>query len=80
MRVLLPGLDRARGAYGVKERRLADLYIRILGLRKDGNDAQKLINFRYVCVCVHVCVYVCVCTCVCVRVCDTNKYINLMIR
>ncbi|KAK8384182.1 hypothetical protein O3P69_009133 [Scylla paramamosain] len=46
MRVLLPGLDRTRGAYGVKERRLADLYIRILGLKKDGNDAQKLINFR----------------------------------
>ncbi|KAG0724997.1 DNA ligase 4 [Chionoecetes opilio] len=46
LRVLLPALDRGRGAYGVKERRLADLYIRILGLKKDGNDAQKLINFR----------------------------------
>lgn len=46
LRVLLPALDRARGAYGVKERKLADLYIRILGLKKDGTDGQKLINFR----------------------------------
>lgn len=46
MRVLLPALDRARGAYGVKERRLAHLYIGILGLGKDGSDAQKLIHFR----------------------------------
>merc|ERR1712106_98342 len=46
MRVLLPGLDRARGAYGIKERKLADLYIRILGLKKDGVDAKKLLNFK----------------------------------
>ncbi|XP_068249304.1 DNA ligase 4 [Palaemon carinicauda] len=46
LRVLLPALDRARGAYGVKERKLAELYIRILGLKKDGTDGQKLLNFR----------------------------------
>ncbi|KAK7083314.1 DNA ligase (ATP) [Halocaridina rubra] len=46
LRVLLPALDRARGAYGVKERKLAELYIRILGLKKDGIDGQKLLNFR----------------------------------
>ncbi|XP_076038794.1 DNA ligase 4-like [Oratosquilla oratoria] len=46
IRVLLPALDRARGAYGVKEKKLAELYIRILGLKKDGNDASKLLNFR----------------------------------
>ncbi|KAG7167779.1 DNA ligase 4-like [Homarus americanus] len=46
MRILLPALDRARGAYGVKERKLAELYIRILGLKKEGNDAQKLLHFR----------------------------------
>jgi len=46
MRVLLPALDRARGAYGIKERKLADLYIRILGLKKDGVDAKKLLNFK----------------------------------
>nr|XP_045601538.1 DNA ligase 4-like [Procambarus clarkii]XP_045601539.1 DNA ligase 4-like [Procambarus clarkii] len=46
LRILLPALDRSRGAYGVKERKLAELYIRILGLKKDGNDAQKLLHFR----------------------------------
>lgn len=46
LRILLPALDRARGAYGVKERKLAELYIRILGLKKEGNDAQKLLHFR----------------------------------
>jgi len=46
LRVLLPALDRARGAYGIKERKLADLYIRILGLKKDGVDAKKLLNFK----------------------------------
>ncbi|KAK3856177.1 hypothetical protein Pcinc_037476 [Petrolisthes cinctipes] len=46
LRVLLPALDRSRGAYGVKEHKLAKLYITILGLKKDGNDANKLLNFR----------------------------------
>ncbi|KAK8730552.1 hypothetical protein OTU49_008063, partial [Cherax quadricarinatus] len=46
LRILLPALDRSRGAYGVKERKLAELYIRILGLKKEGNDAQKLLHFR----------------------------------
>ena len=46
MRILLPALDRDRGAYGVKENKLALLYIRILGLKKEGIDAQKLLHFR----------------------------------
>ena len=46
MRILLPSLDRLRGAYGVKEKKLADLYIKVLGLRKDSSDAQKLLHYR----------------------------------
>lgn len=46
LRVLLPALDKDRGAYGVKEKRLADLYIKVLGIRKDAPDALKLINYR----------------------------------
>lgn len=47
LRVLLPALDKDRGAYGVKERKLADLYIRILGIKKEAPDAVKLINYRW---------------------------------
>ncbi|XP_069681895.1 DNA ligase 4-like isoform X2 [Periplaneta americana] len=46
LRLLLPQLDRERGAYGVKEHNLAKIYIRVLGLPKDGHDATKLLNFR----------------------------------
>ncbi|KAJ9585405.1 hypothetical protein L9F63_002788 [Diploptera punctata] len=46
LRLLLPQLDRERGAYGVKEHNLAKIYIRILGLPKEGQDALKLLNFR----------------------------------
>ena len=46
MRVLLPALDKERGSYGVKEKRLADLYIKVLGIKKDTPDAMKLINYR----------------------------------
>ena len=48
LRLLLPQLDRERGAYGIKEHNLAKIYIRILGLPKEGHDALKLLNFRYV--------------------------------
>lgn len=46
LRLLLPQLDRERGAYGVKEHNLAKIYIRVLGLPKEGHDALKLLNFR----------------------------------
>lgn len=46
MRLLLPVIDKKRGAYGVKEAALAKLYIKILCLAKDSPDAQKLVNFR----------------------------------
>ncbi|KAB7499844.1 DNA ligase 4 [Armadillidium nasatum] len=38
--------NRDRGAYGIKEHRLASLYIRIFGLRKESVDGQKLLNYR----------------------------------
>ena len=47
MRILLPALDKDRGAYGVKEKKLADLYIKILGIQKTSPDAVKLINYRW---------------------------------
>ncbi|XP_068083258.1 DNA ligase 4 isoform X3 [Anabrus simplex] len=46
LRLLLPQLDRERGAYGVKEHALAKIYTRILCLPKEGHDAHKLLNFR----------------------------------
>ena len=46
LRLLLPYLDRDRGAYGIKESVLADLYIDFLQLGKKSYDAQKLKNFR----------------------------------
>ena len=48
MRLLLPHLDRARGAYGIKETSLAKLYIKVLCLSKEGVDAQRLITYRYI--------------------------------
>ncbi|XP_071941905.1 DNA ligase 4-like [Antedon mediterranea] len=46
MRLLLPQLERDRLAYGIKEHTLAKLYIEILGLSKESQDAKKLINYR----------------------------------
>ncbi|XP_071791788.1 DNA ligase 4-like [Asterias amurensis] len=46
MRLLLPQLERERIAYGIKEHTLAKLYIDILGLGKESQDAKKLINYR----------------------------------
>ncbi|XP_023218047.1 DNA ligase 4-like isoform X3 [Centruroides sculpturatus] len=47
MRLLLPHLERERAAYGIKEFMLAKLYIEILCLSKDSDDAQKLLNYRF---------------------------------
>ncbi|KAG9492228.1 hypothetical protein GDO78_000637 [Eleutherodactylus coqui] len=46
MRLILPQLERERMAYGIKETLLAKLYIKVLGLAKDGKDALKLLNYR----------------------------------
>lgn len=46
MRLLLPQLDRDRGAYGIKETVLARLYIDLLKLGPGSSDAAKLRNYR----------------------------------
>lgn len=46
IRLLIPSLDRARGAYGIKEASLAKLYIRILCLPKESSDATRLTTYR----------------------------------
>ncbi|KAG2456580.1 DNA ligase 4 [Polypterus senegalus] len=46
MRLILPQLERERMAYGIKENMLAKLYIDVLCLSKDGEDANKLLNYR----------------------------------
>ncbi|NP_001081114.1 DNA ligase (ATP) 4 [Xenopus laevis] len=46
MRLVLPQLERERMAYGIKETMLAKLYIKVLGLPKEGKDALKLLNYR----------------------------------
>ncbi|KAL8610583.1 hypothetical protein ACOMHN_006302 [Nucella lapillus] len=48
MRLLLPDLERERGAYGIKENGLARLMIKVLCLGKDSADAQSLLNYRTV--------------------------------
>jgi len=46
IRLLLPQLDRARGAYGIKEVSLAKLYVKVLCLPKNGIDADRLTTYR----------------------------------
>lgn len=46
IRLLLPGFDKERQAYGLKEVMLAKAYIKILGLAKDSDDAQRMLNWR----------------------------------
>ncbi|XP_066562257.1 DNA ligase 4 [Amia ocellicauda] len=46
MRLIVPQLERERMAYGIKENMLAKLYIEVLGLPKDGAEANKLLKYR----------------------------------
>ena len=46
MRLLLPQLEKERAAYGIKEHMLAEHMIDVLGLAKEGADAQKLLNYK----------------------------------
>lgn len=46
MRLLIPVIDRERGAYGIKETLLAKLYVDMLKLGPTSNDAIKLKNYR----------------------------------
>ncbi|KAJ7531081.1 hypothetical protein O6H91_14G031600 [Diphasiastrum complanatum] len=46
MRLILPELDRERGTYGLKEAVLAKCLAEALGLSKESQDAQSLLNWR----------------------------------
>ncbi|XP_050372966.1 DNA ligase 4 [Argentina anserina] len=46
IRLILPGLDRERGSYGLKESVLATCLIDALGMSRDSDDALRLINWR----------------------------------
>nr|XP_009414979.1 PREDICTED: DNA ligase 4 isoform X1 [Musa acuminata subsp. malaccensis] len=46
VRLILPGLDRERGTYGLKESTLATCVVDALGLAKDSPDALRLVNWR----------------------------------
>ncbi|XP_028810741.1 DNA ligase 4 isoform X2 [Denticeps clupeoides] len=46
MRLIVPPFERERMAYGIKESMLAKLYLDVLGLPKNGPEANKLLNYR----------------------------------
>ncbi|KAJ8751040.1 hypothetical protein K2173_016221 [Erythroxylum novogranatense] len=46
IRLILPGLDRERGSYGLKESVLAAALVDALGMSKDSADALRLFNWR----------------------------------
>lgn len=46
MRLFLPGLDRERGAYGIKETLLAKLFIDLLKIGANSQDAKKLMQYK----------------------------------
>ncbi|KAG5594743.1 hypothetical protein H5410_035975 [Solanum commersonii] len=46
MRLILPGLDRVRGSYGLKEHVLATCLIDALAMSRESDDARRLLNWR----------------------------------
>ncbi|MCO5581115.1 hypothetical protein L7F22_034991 [Adiantum nelumboides] len=46
LRLILPGLDKERGTYGLKEAVLGKCIADALGLAKESEDAKKLLNWR----------------------------------
>ncbi|KAG0049537.1 DNA ligase (ATP) [Gryganskiella cystojenkinii] len=46
IRLLLPGLDRERGRYGLKESKMADMYIQSLNIPRDSEPAYKLKHWK----------------------------------
>ncbi|KAK4414851.1 DNA ligase 4 [Sesamum alatum] len=46
IRLILPGLDRERGSYGLREHVLATCLIDALGMSRDSPDSQRLLNWR----------------------------------
>lgn len=46
LRLILPGLDKERGTYGLKEAVLGKCIAEALGLAKESEDAKKLLNWK----------------------------------
>ncbi|XP_015162903.1 DNA ligase 4 isoform X5 [Solanum tuberosum] len=46
IRLILPGLDRERGSYGLKEHVLATCLIDALAMSRESDDARRLLNWR----------------------------------
>ncbi|GMP36722.1 hypothetical protein CsSME_00008751 [Camellia sinensis var. sinensis] len=46
IRLILPGLDRERGSYGLKESVLATCLVDALGMSRESEDALRLFNWR----------------------------------
>lgn len=46
IRLILPGLDRERGSYGLREHVLATSLVDALGISRDSPDSQRLLNWR----------------------------------
>ncbi|KAF9266852.1 DNA ligase 4 [Marasmius fiardii PR-910] len=46
LRLILPQKDRERAVYGVKEKNLAKIYIKLIPLGKNDPDAQRLTNWK----------------------------------
>ncbi|KAL1747949.1 DNA ligase IV-like protein [Schizophyllum fasciatum] len=46
LRLLLPHRDRERSVYGLKEKALAKLYIKVIPLNKNDQDAQRLLFWK----------------------------------
>eukprot|EP00736_Rhodelphis_marinus_P006076 Rmarinus@m.21134 len=46
LRLMLPELDRARGAYGLKEATLAKMYAQLFGLTNQSEDFRKLQDWK----------------------------------
>ncbi|KAG7093593.1 DNA ligase (ATP) [Marasmius oreades] len=46
LRLILPQKDRERAVYGVKEKNLAKIYIKLIPLGRNDPDAQRLVNWK----------------------------------
>lgn len=46
LRLILPGSDRERGVYGVKESAIARLLIKLMGIDKNSDDAQSILKWK----------------------------------
>jgi DNA ligase-4 len=46
LRLIIPDKDRDRGMYGMKEKSIGKLLVRVMGLNKASEDAESLVNWR----------------------------------